>query len=107
MTALATVRTLPALIPQTFAIAEVLNMLTGASDYWSSHCIECTACRAAPGGTCPEHDEDDRLAFLAAKLSTALEHAGEDVLATLLGLGRRNVTGINPAAVSGSEGETL
>jgi hypothetical protein len=102
MTGTATIHALPS--AEIFTITDAKDMLTGASDYWSSHCIECTACREAPGGTCPEHDEDDRLAFLAGKLSTALEHAGEDVLAGLLGLGRSNVLGINSAAVSG-EGE--
>lgn len=73
---------------EAFTIADVTDMLALADDHLSSHRVECTPCRQSATGVCSDHDEDDRLAFLAAVLSDGLRAAGEHVIAELLSLGR-------------------
>jgi hypothetical protein len=110
MTGTATVRTLPALHAEPFSVADVLNMLTGAAEHWSSHRECCGDCCRSATGVCLTHDEDDRLAFLAGKLSRAFEIAGECALAHLLGLDRKAPVlraRIDVAAVSGEGEKTL
>ena len=71
-----------------FTVADVTDMLALADDHLSSHRVECTPCRRSATGVCSDHDEDDRLAFLAAVLSDGLRAAREHVIAELLSLGR-------------------
>lgn len=84
----ATILRFPARATETFTLQDALDMLGGAADYWGAHRVECEDCRKTPGGLCRDHDEDDRLGFLAEKIRDALRTAGEPVLAMLLDLGR-------------------
>jgi hypothetical protein len=84
----ATVHALPVSRPEAFTIADITDMLALADDHLSSHRVECAPCRQSATGVCRGHDEDDRLAFLAATLSDGLKAAGPHVIAELLSLGR-------------------
>jgi len=85
-----------------FTAEEVAGMLGGAVAFWAESSDGCPACPASDTGICRWHADDDRMAFLAERLSAGLAAAGPEVLSGLLTLGRKNTTGV--AAVSG-EGE--
>lgn len=92
----------PARTPETFTAEDVTAVLAIACDHMSSHRLDCPDCRSSATDVCRAHDEDDRLAWLAQRLSDGLAAAGDHVIAELLMLGRKQA---GVAAVSGSEGD--